>query len=347
MIAVRHRRRALPVALLAVALAAGGCGTSHLDDYNAVEQGNARPADSPAVSRTPAGTLARVGGPVRGIVALGDSAAVQLASPPRLLLGDVHGTAWTARHTIDLPPDAGDASPGADGGVLVPYSDGVVVVDRDGGSHRMGGLGPVTAAAVLPDGRLVTGGPGGDVTVRAADGRVEHDVPGLTAVDQLVVPANGSLAAVSRPDTVFGAVDPNSDEAGPLLRAGKGAGRAAPFSDGAVVVSDTTGNALLVYSTSPPMLRQMFPVAAAPWAVSGDPSRNVVWTTSTGTDTLLAYDLGDGLGVTRAELPTVRQPNSLAVTTGGIVLVGSGSGDALQLIDPRLPAPGAPATTDG
>ena len=109
--------------------------------------------------------------------------------------------------------------------------------------------------------------------------------------------------------------------------------------ESSLVASDTVGGTMLVYSTSPVRLHQQFPVAAAPWAVAADPSRSVVWVSSTGTNTVQAYDLGDGIGVLLAEIPTVRQPDSLAVTASGTVVVGSADGAGLHLIDPTLTDP--------
>jgi phosphoribosylformylglycinamidine synthase len=126
------------------------------------------------------------------------------------------------------------------------------------------------------------------VVVRDADGTEQHRLAGLTSVDRISVARDGSVTAFSRPDTVIASIDLDEDGAGPLLRAGKGAGRLDEYGEGTVVASDTVGDTLLVYSTSPIRLHQQFPVAAAPWAVAGDPTRDVVWVTSTGTNTVQA-----------------------------------------------------------
>lgn len=70
-----------------------------------------------------------------------------------------------------------------------------------------------------------------------------------------------------------------------------------------------------------------------------DPTRQVVWVASTGTNTIQAYDLGDGVGILRADIPTVRQPDSLAVTESGTVVVGSADGAGLHLLRPTLTEP--------
>ena len=175
--------------------------------------------------------------------------------------------------------------------------------------------------------------------MRDADGAEQRRIGGLTAVDRISVARDGSVTALSRPDTVIASIDLESDNAGPLLRAGKGAGQLDEFGERSVVASDTVGGTLLVYSTSPVRLHQQFPVAAAPWAVAEDTSRGLVWVTSTGTNTVQAYDLGDGVGIQRADIPTVRQPDSLAVIDSGTVVVGSADGAGLHLIRPTLTEP--------
>lgn len=336
-----RRRTALPAALVALVVGLTGCSqaTSGLEEHNSVQQGNARPAASPPAARPAEGEVVDVGGAVRAVFADGDRVVAQLADPARLVIGGVTGTRWSEDRSVDLPADAGLASAGPDGTVLVPYGDGVVVVPRSGAERRVPGLGPVTAAAVLADGRLLTGHEGGEIAVRDADGAERHRIRGLTAVDQLAVAADGSVTALSRPDTVIASVDLGGDVAGPLLRAGKGAGMLGSFAGDSVVAADTVGDALLVYSTSPVRLHQMFPVADAPWAVAEDRTREVVWLTSTGTNTLQAYDLGDGFGSRRAEVPTVRQPDSLAVTGSGTLVVGSADGAGLHLLRPTLDEP--------
>ena len=336
-----HRRTALPAALIALAVGLSGCSsaTSQLEEYNQIEQGDARPAESPQVSDPVEGEVVPVPGSVVALVATGDRVAAQVDGPPGLEIGRVDGARWIPEGSVELPADAGIATAGHDGTVLVPFGDGVVVVSPAGEAREISGLGPVTAAAVTDDGRILTGDTDGSVVVRDADGVEQHRVDGLTSVDRISVARDGSVTVLSRPDTVIASIDLNEDGAGPLLRAGKGAGMLGELGEGTVVASDTVGSTLLVYSTSPVRLHQQFPVAARPWAVAADASRDVVWVTSTGTNTVQAYDLGDGIGVRRADIATVRQPDSLAVTESGTVVVGSSDGAGLHLIRPTLSAP--------
>lgn len=334
-------RSGVPATLVAVAIALTGCSspTAELEEQNLVAQGNASPAESPQVSDPAGGEVIPVPGSVRSLVALGDRVVAQVDGPPSLEIGRVDGTRWVAEESVPLPADAGDATAAHDGTVLVPHPDGVVLVSSTGQVRDVTGLGPVTAAAQTADGRLLTGTAEGEIVVRGADGTEQRRIGGLTSVDRISVAGDGSVTALSRPDTVIASIDLEKDNAGPLLRAGKGAGQLDEFGDRSVVASDTVGGTLLVYSTSPVRLHQQFPVAAGPWAVAEDTDRGLVWVTSTGTNTVQAYDLGDGVGIRRADIATVRQPDSLAVTDSGTVVVGSADGAGLHVIRPDLTDP--------
>lgn len=335
------RRSGVPAALIALAVGLTACSspTAELEEQDLVAQGNASPAESPQVSDPAEGEVIPVPGSVRSLLAVGDRVVAQVDDPPSLEIGRVEGTRWVVEDSVPLPSEAGDATAAHDGTVMVPHSDGVVLVPADGETRDVNGLGPVSAAALTTDGRLLTGTPDGEIVVRGSDGAEQHRIGGLTSVDQISVAGDGAVTALSRPDTVIASIDLESDNAGPLLRAGRGAGVLDEFGERSVVASDTVGGTLLVYSTSPVRLHQQFPVAAAPWAVAEDASRGLVWVTSTGTNTVQAYDLGDGVGIQRADIATVRQPDSLAVTDSGTVVVGSADGAGLHLIRPTLTEP--------
>ena len=332
------RSSGVPAALVALAVVTGACSpvATQLEDHNLIEQGNAVPAESPPADEPETGVVVSDPGSVRALMAAGDRVVAQVDDPPGLQIGRVDGTSWVPEDSVELPADSGTATGSADGTVVVPHSDGVVVVSPSGDVRDLTGLGEVSGAAMAADGRLLTGTPDGEVVVRDADGAELNRLGGLTSVDQLEVAREGSVTALSRPDTVIASVDLEGDSAGPLLRAGKGAGVLDGFGERSVAASDTVGGTLLIYSTAPVRLHQQFPVAAAPWAVAGDPTRDLVWVTSTATNVVQAYDLGDGVGVLRAEIPTVRQPDSVVVTGSGTVVVGSADGAGLHLFRPDL-----------
>ena len=250
------RRSGVPAALLALVVGLSACSsaTSQLEEGQ-LAQGNAVPAESPQVFEPEGGELVPVPGSVRALVAVGDRVAAQLTMPSSLEIGRVEGTGWVPEVTVELPDDAGVATAGDDGTIVVPYDDGVVVVSPDGDSRRVSGLGPVTAAAVTPDGKLITGTAEGEVVIRDGEGTEQNRVAGLTTVDAINVARDGSITALSRPDTVIASIDPTQTQAGPLLRAGRGAGMLGDFSEGSLIASDTVGGTLLVYSC----------ISSSPW----------------------------------------------------------------------------------
>lgn len=332
------RRSGMPAALVALVLGLSACSSpvSELEDHNLIEQGNAVPAESPQAYEPEGGEVIPEPGSVRALVAIGDRVAAQVQDPSGLEFGRVDGTEWVSESFVELPADSGVATGSQDGTVVVPYGDGVVLVSASGDVREISGLGEVSAAALASDGRILTGTRDGEVVVRDADGAEQHRLGGLTSVDQLTVARDGSVTALSRPDTVIATIDLDENGAGPLLRAGKGAGMLDGFGERSVAASDTVGGTLLIYSASPVRLHQQFPVAAGPWGVADDQTRELVWVTSTGTNVVQAYDLGDGVGVLRADIPTVRQPDSVVVTDSGTVVVGSADGAGLHLFSPDL-----------
>src|SRR5699024_3119548 len=239
-----RRRSVVPAALLALVLGLSGCSQTadQPDQEAAVEQGHARPAESPQAAGPAEGATVDTPATVRTLLASGEQVTAQVDDPSRLEIGTVEGTRWSSERTVELPAAAGDASVALDGTVLVPHSDGVVVVPPSGPERDLTGLGPVTTAAMTPDGRILTG---------TADGAELYRLSGLESVDRIAVARDGSVTALSRPDTVLASIDLDEEQAGPLLRAGKGAGMLSTFSSGSVVASDTVGDTLLVYSTSP------------------------------------------------------------------------------------------------
>lgn len=322
---------------LATVLVASGCATSHLEEFNEVEMGNATPADSPAFPGTEEGTVVDVGGNVVSLTPLGgDDVAAKLDSPPRLQIGEVSpGGEWDETASVDLPESTGPVGRGSDGSVAIPVRDGVLLVSGDGEERTVSGLGDVTAAVELDDGRIVTGDEEGTVTVRDSGGVELNVLTGMEAIDQIVV-ADGDIMAVSRVDTTVSYIDPEGDFAGPILRAGKAAGLAYADPAGFAAVSDSTGDAVMVFNVEPLRMHQWFPVPSTPWGVATDGEERMLWVTTTEDNRLLGYDLGSGLGEQRADVQTVSQPNSVVVTESGTTVVGSAAGDGLHVVTPDL-----------
>ncbi len=58
---------------------------------------------------------------------------------------------------------------------------------------------------------------------------------------------------------------------------------------GRVLVADTRGDELLVFGTDPLIMRQRYPVPAAPYGLAG--SAQLAWVSQTAANTVIGYDL--------------------------------------------------------
>ncbi|HSH58232.1 MAG TPA: hypothetical protein VK988_01065, partial [Acidimicrobiales bacterium] len=109
---------------------------------------------------------------------------------------------------------------------------------------------------------------------------------------------------------------------------------------GGVVVADTRGDALLFFRLGPEArMERKVVLPGSPYGLAFDATRRRLWVTLTATNQLAGFDLS-GSAATPTEpfvtLPTVRQPNSVAVDpASGRVFVAGATDATLQVIDPR------------
>ena len=78
----------------------------------------------------------------------------------------------------------------------------------------------------------------------------------------------------------------------------------------------------------------------SPYGLAFDPARRRLWVTLTATNQPVGFDLSAPTAMARATpfttLPTLRQPNSIAVDpTSGRVFVAGATDSGLQVVDPR------------
>ena len=173
--------------------------------------------------------------------------------------------------------------------------------------------------------------------VGGADDSISTDVDGLASVDSLAT-VDGDLVALDRRQTSVTLIDPDSGDLDLSLRAGEGATNVVTDEFGRVLVADSTGDELLVHTSDPFLLRQRFPVGAAPYAIGYDEGADLVWLTLPAGNEAVAFDLASGIPVEKARISTVRQPNSIAINSArGQLYVASGSGDGIQIVDIREP----------
>ncbi|NEW37781.1 hypothetical protein GV794_10940 [Nocardia cyriacigeorgica] len=332
-------RGSVPALLAGVAVLALLTGCSSDTDADKVPTRDpATAAVAPEQSAVPAGAVVPVAQPIRALLAeaktgriaaldaRGDTAAVYLIDP-------ANATPDTGTTTVALPATGAAVAQGAPGEVLIPATDRVLRVDVTTGA--------VTDVPVDGDARSVQLGADGGLIVGTADGRVlwldaqgrsSDSVDGLISADALAV-AGDRVAVLDRHQTSITEIDPAEDHLGLALRTGDGATNMIADRFGRIVVTDTAGGELLVYTTGPLVLHQRFPVRSSPYALAYDQRSDTVWVTCTQSNEVVGFDLSTGIPEEVGRYPTVGQPNSVTVDErSGDLFVGSATGDGLQRI---------------
>ena len=291
------------------------------------------PAVSPPVSVAPAGDVTALPGGPQG--ALFDPATSTLAvftggpAAALTLLG-----ATGAARTVRLPGPAWAIAGDGAGTVYASARGGVFAADLAAGAVRFTGVAgendtDFTAIARRADGRLVLGSADGTAYTLAADMTVSRRVDVFDRVDAIVAVGDRAIV-LDRSQTSVTAL--NTDGAPQqALRAGLGATSMTADPAGRVLVTDTRGGQLLVFSVDPLIERQAYPVAGSPFGLAG--SATWAWVSLTATNTVVGYDLATGIPVEKVRYPTVQQPDSMAFDEQTRTLyVVSGSGGGVQVI---------------
>lgn len=316
----------------AVAVSVAGCSSDSADSAPpTIEPATA--AISPEPSTQPAGTVYPLPGDALGALFDPASAAlVVLTSAPSLAVVSAAGTA----RDVALPEPAT---------ALVGDGEGTVYLSTRGGYYRveLDDLATVelvtvdgqadtdfTAIARRSDGNLVLGSADGTVYTLDSPTTVAASISVFAHVD--VLATQGDTAVVlDRGQTSVTTIDSSGTKAEHALRAGEGATTMTTDSAGRVLVADTRGEELMVFSTDPLIMRQRFPVRHAPYGLAG--SDDLTWVSQTADNVVVGYDLATGIPVEKVRYATVRQPNSLAYDdAGGTLYVVSASGAGVQVI---------------
>jgi DNA-binding beta-propeller fold protein YncE len=338
--------RFILVSLAAILLASAGCGPGE----GAAGQGGdsnkpppaPEPAEAPPLDMQPAGEVVQVGNSPEGVAADPETGlvAVGLRNPDELALVD--GESGEVVSKVELPEsprhleiaDAGGPvlvpAEGADSLVQVALPDGEIVSETPVGDF------PHSAAAA-PNGRIFVANEMGSTASVIEDSdeitRIETPLQpgGVAATDDGlvgIVGVRGLVMEVFEADTLesLGRVD-----------AGEGPTHVRSGPENRFYVTDTRGDAILVYAARPE-LEQLGRVSlpGSPYGVAIDPERGHLWVTLTAEQRLVQFALEERTLREIARYPTVRQPNSVAVDTasGRVFVTGKANGE-LQILDPR------------
>ena len=302
---------ALTACLVVVLAACGGGATKQL--------GAAEPATAPPTGAAPAGTTARVGSGPEGIVYDPKSklVAVAVRNPDRLQLLDPN--TLQVRRSVRLPGSVRHLQMSVTGDeVLVPAESANQIVEVPLPT------GPIRATDVLKqphdatraaDGDVVVGNEFGKSISIVRDGKVIKTIADLKQPGGVI--ADGTTVGV----VDVGAFTLATYDLGTLRRtaviaAGKGPTHGVLAAPNRMLVTDTRGNQVLLFSVDP--LRQVARLAlpGTPYGVAVDHTSDTVWVTLTARNQVVGLHVSSSGVRVVARYETVRQPNTVAVDPG-------------------------------
>ncbi|MFI8565911.1 YncE family protein [Rhodococcus sp. NPDC078407] len=329
-------RAAVASALAVVTMmSVSGCSS---DDENTEEVSvePQPPAQSPPAAVTPAGIVTDFA-PVNALTFEPATRTLVALTDESTSVSLIREDAPAQTRAIDLGSTGADVIAGRDSTVLVPMDGGIARIDTADGQRTDLALDADALSAVdLPDGTTAVGDDTGTVRVLDASGQVTSTVSGgsVTSADALASTEKG-VSVLDRRQTSVTDLDLDDGTLGVALRAGEGAAQMTSDEFGRLLVTDSTGTELLVFTSHDLLMRQRFPVGSKPWAIAYDERSGIVWVTLPALNEVVGYTLDTGIPVEAERLTTVRQPDSIAVDADtGDLYVGSATGDGLQ----RIPA---------
>jgi DNA-binding beta-propeller fold protein YncE len=321
--------------LLALAAACGGGGPTPRRD-------SPEPARAPAVATAPAGqaVLLAVDQP-EGVVVTPGSERIVIAArrPASLVLLDprhlgarpvLFPSPGAARHLSLRGSQLLVAGEDTDNLSVVDPLTGVVLTRSSVGDH------PHDAVAI--GSAVVVAEEDADSVAILDQGRVVARISGSRHPGGIAASA-GRAAAVEVRGRRLDVIDVAGRRLVARVPIGAGPTHAVEVGDGIVAVADTSGDEVLLVSLrGDPHVIARTHLYGRPYCLASDPDRHLLWVATGADNTLRRLAVtGSGTGtrlVSGATLPTVQQPNSLAVvpSTGQVVVVGATNPGWVQLV---------------
>lgn len=317
---------------VAIAALAAGCGA---DDFPPA----AEPAESPPLTRAPAGQTFQVGAEPEGLVADARTgiAAVVTRDPSALTRLDLDRRRVVGR--TPLPATARHLSLARPGGpVLVPVEQTDELIEAALHRNRIRSLpvGDHPYDAVAAGRRIFVGDEFSDDITVLDGGRATArlDAPaqpgGLAAAD-------GYVVVVAVAERVLGVYDAATLAQVGELGAGEGPTHVVAARDRAWV-ADTDGGAIITYELgNQPRQLASTPLDGSPYGLAIDRRRSLLWVTLTDRNQAAAFDVSGERPRELHRYPTVRQPNSVAIDErdGTAVIAGRAAGRLELIRGPR------------
>ena len=174
-------------------------------------------------------------------------------------------------------------------------------------------------AAATGDGTVVVGNEFGHSLTLISGGVVHATVGGVTQPGGVI--GDGTRFAVV--DVAAFEVDLYDTHTGDKIasaQAGAGPTHGVLANGQRLVVADTRGSAILVFGLDPLHEISQTAIPGNPYGLAVDSSTDTVWATLTSLNEVVGLDLSSGTPKIIARYPTVRQPNTVAVSPGSTAL---------------------------
>jgi DNA-binding beta-propeller fold protein YncE len=325
--------------LVAVVVAAVGCGEPPPGPTTTGLPPAAEPETAPEQTEPIPGRTVPVGNAPEGVAvdAVTRTVAVTKRNPNELVLLNADTGEITGR--TPLPGFARHLQLAAPGGpVLVPVESANALVRVELPSGRAGapittGIGPHDATQ-SGDGTVFVANEFGARVVALRADTVVKDFAGSVQPGGIAAAGHsvGSIDVRKNDLTVYDAAALTVVGSVP---AGAGPTHVVADGHGRLIVTDTRGNSIRVFTPRPPQEIASVAQAGGPYGIAYDATRDRLWVTSTGTNEVVGYDVTDATPREVQRLPTVQNPNTLGVdaSTGRLFIAGV-PGGVIQIVDP-------------